>query len=283
MGERKRRYRSSLAALGFIQFIAVLIVIGGVGNVLFLAFTLQDAIIVARTLQNIQSAEYSLLSMQISERAFLLFEEKNQPDIIAAFEEQEQLLADTLLDIDFYYPDVADELAVFAEQTRADFNARVEGDNNVQALDTNLRRELAIDQAAATLAEEFLLLFEEAIEGGLFVRVVVTQISVLILTLFPLLALASFIAISRVTEPILRLSNAASAIGGNHYEADLLADVTPKRSSIGELATAVGRLGVLLAEREAALRDEAVQLEEQIVQTRERRLREAQQMGGTNA
>lgn len=279
MSEKKRRFRSSLGALRTIQFIAILVVIGGIANVLFLARNLQNAISLGRALQDVQVAEYQLLTMQIIERSYLLFDAEEYDSLEQEFDIQAQDLNDTINLLGTSFPDTADQLEDYGVEIVNDFEARVAGENDVNTLASTLLREQDIDVTVESIADDFLLAFNEAIEMGLKARILATQVGLIILASFPLLALAAFISISKVTLPILQLSNAASAIGGNHYHSGVLKDSLKRRNSIGELARAVDQLAVTLAEREAALQAEADAIEIKISETRDRRLREAQTMG----
>lgn len=276
----KRRYRSSLGALRIVQLLATLTVIGGVANVLLFGRVLATATETERTLQNIQIVEYHLLSMQVAERAYILFDAEQHADITETFEQQVANFNDIIVEIAAFDAESAALLSESADVIRNDFDERVAGNNADQTIGEELLRELEIDQQIDDLADAYLARFEETLEFGLERRVLATNIGLVVLMLFPLLALWAFISISKITQPILLLANAASAIGGKRYKAGMLADLRARKNSVGELARSLEQLAGTLAEREQHLREEAEALENQISDVRDRKLAAAKKLEG---
>jgi HAMP domain-containing protein len=94
---------------------------------------------------------------------------------------------------------------------------------------------------------------------------------VLCLIILPLLAVWAFAIASRLTRPVLALTTAVTAIEGNQFRADLLADAVERGGEMGRLARAVEQMAQAAKEREQALEQEAAQLQDQIYETRRRK------------
>jgi hypothetical protein len=97
------------------------------------------------------------------------------------------------------------------------------------------------------------------------------KVSVACLILMPFLALWAFGESSRITQPILTLTNAVVAIEGNRFRPDLLADLAGRRDLLGRLAHDLEDLADTLSEREEILQQEVDDLREQLHETRRRR------------
>jgi nitrate/nitrite-specific signal transduction histidine kinase len=88
-----------------------------------------------------------------------------------------------------------------------------------------------------------------------------------------LLGLWGYTAVSGVTQPLLVLTNAIIAIGGDQYRPELVADLKKRRNRARKLAQALDRLAQTLQNRDAALKQEVDDLRQQLFESRRKRLK----------
>ena len=94
---------------------------------------------------------------------------------------------------------------------------------------------------------------------------------VISLILLPFLAIWAFALASRITQPVLTLTQAATAIAGDHFRPEILDELLDRRDGLGRLAQALETLGNAAESREAALEAEIAGLREQLHETRRRK------------
>ncbi len=100
-----------------------------------------------------------------------------------------------------------------------------------------------------------------------------TRNGVISLMLLPFLAIWAFARASRLTQPVLTLTQSAIAIAGNQYRSELLEEVLDRRDGLGQLARAVEHLAKTSTAREAAFEAEIAALREQLHETRRRKFK----------
>ena len=93
-----------------------------------------------------------------------------------------------------------------------------------------------------------------------------------ILMLFPLLALWAFASASQLASPLLALANAVTAIGGGHYESDLLENMLRNRNRFRDVARAVDEMAAALKERKNSLEREVETLRDELYETQRSKL-----------
>lgn len=126
-----------------------------------------------------------------------------------------------------------------------------------------LQNLIAVIEAArqeATQALETNL--QSAIRGG-----------VISLMILPFLAIWAFALASRVTQPVLTLTQAATAIAGDHFRPDVLEEILDRRDGLGQLARAMHHLASTSEAHETALEAEIADLREQLHETRRRKFK----------
>ncbi len=118
--------------------------------------------------------------------------------------------------------------------------------------------ETARQQAAQTLEADL----QSAIRSG-----------AISLMLLPFLAIWAFALASRVTQPVLTLSQAATAIAGDRFRPEVLDEILDRRDRLGQLAHALEHLADTAKSRESALETEIADLREQLHETRRRKFK----------
>ncbi|MFN2166841.1 MAG: hypothetical protein ACK2U9_11345 [Anaerolineae bacterium] len=88
-----------------------------------------------------------------------------------------------------------------------------------------------------------------------------------------LLALAGYRAISQLTQPVMDLTNAVIAIGGDRYRPELLGNLLKKSGPAGRFARALDAFAWAIDDRDASLKTEIADLREQLYESRRRRLK----------
>ena len=88
-----------------------------------------------------------------------------------------------------------------------------------------------------------------------------------------LLALAGYSAIAQVTRPVVDLTNAVIAIGGDRYRPELLGRLLKRGGPAGRLARALDAFAQAIDARDAARKGEIDDLREQLYASRRRRLK----------
>lgn len=126
----------------------------------------------------------------------------------------------------------------------------------------NALRELiyAVETARQTALQTLAKNLQSAIRTG-----------VISLILLPFLAIWAFGLASRITQPVLTLTHAATAISGDHFRPEILDELHDRRDGLGRLAQALEKLGNAAEAREAALEAEIANLREQLHETRHRK------------
>jgi HAMP domain-containing protein len=97
------------------------------------------------------------------------------------------------------------------------------------------------------------------------------RIGVISLILLPFLAIWAFGLASRVTQPVLTLTQAATAIAGDRFRAEELDEIHDRRDGLGQLARSLEHLAQTSQTREAELEAEINNLREQLHETRRRK------------
>lgn len=88
-----------------------------------------------------------------------------------------------------------------------------------------------------------------------------------------LLALGGYRAIAQVTRPVVELTNAVIAIGGDRYHPEMLDRLLKRRGPAGRLARALDAFARAIEERDAAQKTAIENLREQLYESRRRRLK----------
>lgn len=88
-----------------------------------------------------------------------------------------------------------------------------------------------------------------------------------------ILVLLGYRAISRLTQPLLDLTNAVTATGGDHYNKELLESCLRLGSPPGRFARLLDAFAQAIEQRDAGLKGEIVKLREQLYESRRRRLK----------
>ena len=94
---------------------------------------------------------------------------------------------------------------------------------------------------------------------------------VISLILLPFLAIWAFGLASRITQPILTLTQGATAIAGDHFRPEVLDEIDDRHDRLGQLARALEHLAQTSQTREAELEAEIGSLREQLHETRRRK------------
>jgi hypothetical protein len=100
-----------------------------------------------------------------------------------------------------------------------------------------------------------------------------TRNGVISLMFLPFLAIWAFARASRLTQPVLTLTQSAIAIAGDQYRPELLEEVQDRRDGLGQLARAMAHLADTSTAREATLEAEITDLREQLHETRRRKFK----------
>lgn len=266
-----------LGVFGFILVCAVIII----GLSVFDIFLIDQGIVAIHGKSEerflLENIEYYLLEEELAERKFLSHE--GSPQAAQDFEaagDQAKILIEELskviddpLEISLLQKDRAtvqqdfEEIASTFEEGQAveaehlDQVLREEGELNQQLDDLVFDAEVALDEQVA--------LSSRAIQRAILIGLIG-------LILFPLLAVWAFLIASRITQPLLSLSNAVMAAGGGHYRDELLDEVLDRRDSLGRLARAVDEMAEALHGRERAQQEEIDRLRKQLHETQRHKL-----------
>ena len=88
-----------------------------------------------------------------------------------------------------------------------------------------------------------------------------------------LLALAGYSAIAQVTRPVVELTNAVIAIGGDRYRPEILGRLLKRRGPAGRMARALDAFARAIDARDAARKGEIDALRKELYASRRRRLK----------
>lgn len=88
-----------------------------------------------------------------------------------------------------------------------------------------------------------------------------------------ILALWGYRAIARLTQPVVDLTNAVIAIGGDQYRPELLGKTLKQGGPPGRFARALDAFAQAIERRDASLKQEIERLREQLYESRRRRLK----------
>ena len=88
-----------------------------------------------------------------------------------------------------------------------------------------------------------------------------------------LMALWGFRAINQLLQPVVDLTNAVVAIGGDQYHPNLLAKILSQGSPVGRFARDLDKFAKTIEQRDAALKQEVASLRQQFYEARRRRLK----------
>ncbi|MBN2389511.1 MAG: hypothetical protein JXR84_02225 [Anaerolineae bacterium] len=91
------------------------------------------------------------------------------------------------------------------------------------------------------------------------------------LIFLPFLAIWAFGLASRITQPVLTLTQAATAITGDHFRPEVLDEIDGRHDRLGQLARALEHLAQTSQTREAEFEAEIGSLREQLHETRRRK------------
>lgn len=183
----------------------------------------------------------------LSDREIALVEE-----ISAAQQDYEQTFNDivnTIATPNWTWDDVTELQTVASEQSNVLRSA-------LQDLIAEI--EAARQEAALTLETNL----QSAIRGG-----------VISLMILPFLAIWAFALASRVTQPVLTLTHAATAIAGDHFRPEVLEEIRDRRDGLGQLARAMHHLAGASEAHETAREAEIADLREQLHETRRRKFK----------
>jgi len=252
-----------LGVFGFILISAMVIIGVSVFNILLI----DEGIVkirehMERTLL-LEEIEYLLLQQELVERAYLLHgESENIEEFARLGEELEQKIAlfsqiaiskskvDTLNDDKHRLEEGFTKLITLSKAGQLD----------LEVIDQVLLAEEGIDQQLEDMVfEAEVAMEEEAITVGVQNQRA-TMMGLIGLILFPMLAVWAFLVASRITQPLLTLTNAVVAASGGHYREDLLGETLDRHDGLGKLARAVHLMATAVSEREQ-------QLEVQVRQT----------------
>ncbi len=267
----------SLGVFGFILVCAVIIIGVSIYNI----FLIDEGIVdihehsQRRTLYEL--IEFNLLQEELAERAYVLHADD---EALARFE-QASLTLDTLiaelrelteseshLELDLIEHD--------REAIEADFEEVAalvdEGEVDIQLLDEVFRAEEGIDQQLDDMVFEADIALEEEVEAVSNQNQSAVLAGLVGLIIFPLLAIWAFLVSSKLTQPILSLTNAVVAAKGNRYRVELLEEALDRHDGLGKLAQAIDTMAESLSEQEAALQREVDTLNQQLHESRRRKM-----------
>jgi len=252
-----------LGVFGFILISAMVIIGVSVFNILLI----DEGIVkirehMERTLL-LEEIEYLLLQQELVERAYLLHvESENIEEFARLGEELEQKIA--LFSQIAISKSKVDTLNEDKHRLEEDFAKLITlskaGQLDLEVIDQVLLAEEGIDQQLEDMVfEAEVAMEEEAITVGVQNQRA-TMMGLIGLILFPMLAVWAFLVASRITQPLLTLTNAVVAASGGHYREDLLGETLDRHDGLGKLARAVHLMATAVSEREQ-------QLEVQVRQT----------------
>jgi len=139
-----------------------------------------------------------------------------------------------------------------------------------------VNRILAADLAVDQQLDDLVFDAETALEEKLREVSRLNQTAIMIglggLILFPLLAVWAFSVASRITQPLLSLTNAVIAIEGDRYRDELLAQVIHRRDGLGGLARGIEAMARAVEAREEDLDRKVDELGQQLHEVRQRKL-----------
>jgi nitrate/nitrite-specific signal transduction histidine kinase len=278
----------SLGAFGIILLICVIIIIGST-----LAFlnvwnnTIYNETIKLTILED--TANYYVVNQMIEENYFVYSEGEYAEESVALFNEArdevntalEELQAQethSLSDREIAFVEEISAAQQEYEQTFSDIvdtittpgwtwdevmELQAVADEQANVLRSTLQGLIAeIEAARQEAAQALETNLQSAIRSG-----------VISLMLLPFLAIWAFALASRITQPVLTLTHAATAVAGDHFRPEVLDEILDRRDGLGQLAHAMEHLADTSKARESALEAEIADLREQLHETRRRKFK----------
>ena len=135
-----------------------------------------------------------------------------------------------------------------------------------------LREQLTLNQQLDDLIFKAKIDLEEDFVGLEMINKNANIVSIIGLIIFPLLAIWAFLLASRITHPILLMTNAIVAIEGNHYRPEYLGTIINHRDRLGLLARDLDQMATAISAREASLEEEIKNLREELQDVRQRKI-----------
>jgi len=274
----------SLGVLGLILLVIVVVIVWSGLGVIRLAAPLENIYGQTQKRELIADMEFYLLEQEILEQYFVVYFGEDQ-FVLESYAEAGDALDDLV------YPlETEQELWISSQETAL----LEQWDQNQQAYrQTFAELEVAITDGDWEQVEQLQrtsftqtalmhkqiddLLFEsesalnQAIEQAVQTATESIVTGTIGLILLPILAVWAFLVASNITQPLLALSNAVTAIAGDQFRSDLLLDVSERPDGLGRLAQSVEHLAQLVHDREVALGQKISILREQLYETKRRR------------
>jgi methyl-accepting chemotaxis protein len=206
------------------------------------------------------------------------------PEYVEAYDENDQYIRETLLDIEFEIHDDNVEEFEYLESMLGFIDAHNQAFLDLQsAVDADDPSAIKAAQAslaegatqADTLITDWVFYIESSLtqatrEGDARTRTTFF-VGVFGLIALPLLAYWAFMMTGQITRPILTLTNAVIAIQGKHFRPEMLNDIAERRDNLGQLALDLEVMSDELSSRRQALENELNDLQTKIKDERRRK------------
>lgn len=146
------------------------------------------------------------------------------------------------------------------------------GEMTIEKLNQIILEENELDELLRNMVFESEIVKRIAVEKG--VNLVERSSLIVIggMILFPFLAIWAYFIASRLTNPLLGITNAIMAAGGSHYNSDMLEETIHRPDGIGELSQAVDAMVAAAEERENHLKAELLELTAELREDRKHKL-----------
>lgn len=146
------------------------------------------------------------------------------------------------------------------------------GEMTIEKLNQIILEENELDELLRNMVFESEIVKRIAVEKG--VNLVERSSLIVIggMILFPFLSIWAYFIASRLTNPLLGITNAIMAAGGSHYNSDMLEETIHRPDGIGELSQAVDAMVAAAEERENHLKAELLELTAELREDRKHKL-----------
>lgn len=266
-----------LGVFGFILVSAVIIISVSIFNV----FLIDEGIIEIHEHSErrflLENIEYYLLELELAERMYILYDGASEiEDKYAAANDALDHLIPSLIALHAN----PEEIRLIEEDRQhivVDFAKIVEmyegGEiNSIQQLDEIFLSEADIVEQLDDLVFESETTLEEDLHAVSLENQRATLNGFAGLIAFPILAVWAFLVASKLTQPLLSITNAVIAIGGYRYRQELMDEALDRHDGLGKLARKIDLLADTVKSRETALEQELHSLRDQLHEARHRKL-----------
>lgn len=273
----------SLGIYGFILFLGLVVIGWSVYEVVRLSTIIKQTYLLQDQKNYLEDLNYYLVGIDVWEQYYLmsgdevaLTTHQEEAGYIYEIFDELQALEDALEIVEM--PTSLIEIQALYDEYETAYWTVIDAYKNDQQeeiwqlLDDNLAQSADLRSGIEFNISMINIAYEQSIikSGQQVGRAMISAVTGLVI--LPFLAVWAFIYASRLTHPILSLTNAVLAISGNQFKPDMLADMIERQDSLGKYAQILLRLAQDIHRRQEILQREELDLHTQLSQLRRRKL-----------